>query len=764
LRIWEAFAAFAAARWSWAVAFLMATGAGALVLFAGANAGAEQPPVAVPSSAESIRAAALVKESPSGGQAPVILVGSRTDDAVLSPADLAAIDQSRQRVLARPGVTGGPPPTTSTDGRAALAPVSIPADVSGFDLRDAMNGLRAAATNGAPQDIRLQITGGPAFAADIADSFSGANFTLLAVSAAVVALLLIVTYRSPILWLVPLSVIAVADRTATALGGVVSTLTGLSADGSSTGITSVLVFGAGTNYALLLISRYREELTATLHHRDALRVAVRRAGPAILASNATVVLALLTLLLAAAPSTRALGVQAACGLAVAMLFVLVALPPLLAVFGRRLFWPFIPQRRGAHAAESFNAWYRVAKRVSEHAGRITIATVLLLAALSAGLLDTPIGLSQTDQFRVEAESVAAYDTLSAHFPAGLTDPTRVIGRTDRRDELRQAITDVPGVVSLADAGAATGLTQFAVVINAEPGSDKAFDVIDSLRRSVRGVDEAAVVGGSDALALDARTTARHDQRVVIPAILGVVLLVLYLLLRSALAPPMLVAVTVFSALAALGLGSWAGVHIFGFPALDNTTPLFAVLFLIALGVDYTIFLVTRAREESGKIGTRDGIVRAVAATGTVITSAGIVLAAVFAVLGVLPLIVLTQVGIVVGLGILLDTFLVRTIIIPALFTLVGQRIWWPADVDPKPIPVQEPGSRAGAPPLRPRHRQQQRGYGQMTLSTDVHDRESAAVPASRPHPEISLLLVNSVLDDVEQALDDQLLPRGPSRG
>jgi RND superfamily putative drug exporter len=239
-------------------------------------------------------------------------------------------------------------------------------------------------------------------------------------------------------------------------------------------------------------------------------------------------------------------------------------------------------------------------------------------------------------------------------------------------------------VSVNEAGRSPGgATQFSVVLAGAPASPEAFATVDSLRTAVRGVDASALVGGSDAQALDARDAARRDQRVVIPAILLVVLVVLYVLLRAALAPLLLVAVTVLSALAALGLGGWASVHLVGFPALDNTTPLFAILFLVALGVDYTIFLVTRAREETYEHGTRIGIVRAVSSTGGVITSAGIVLAAVFAVLGVLPLIVLTQIGIIVGLGILLDTFLVRTVIIPALFTLIGPRIWWPARVDPQ---------------------------------------------------------------------------------
>ncbi len=242
----------------------------------------------------------------------------------------------------------------------------------------------------------------------------------------------------------------------------------------------------------------------------------------------------------------------------------------------------------------------------------------------------------------------------------------------------RAISDTPGVVSARPAGeSSTGLTQWSVVLEAAPASDEAFDTVDALRNSVHSVNADALVGGSDAKARDSATAAQRDRMVVIPAILAVVLAVLFVLLRSALAPLILVAVTVLSSVAALGLGGWASVHLFGFPALDNSTPLFAFLFLVALGVDYTIFLVTRAREETPEFGTRQGIVRAVSATGAVITSAGIVLAAVFCVLGVLPLIVLTQLGIIVGLGILLDTFVVRTVIIPALFTLIGPRIWWP---------------------------------------------------------------------------------------
>jgi RND superfamily putative drug exporter len=454
----------------------------------------------------------------------------------------------------------------------------------------------------------------------------------------------------------------------------------LTFDGATAGITSVLVFGAGTNYALLLISRYREELTGATDHRAALGTAVSRAGPAVVASNATVVLGLLTLVFADAPATRSLGVHAAVGLVIAVLLVLLVMPPLLGLFGRRLFWPFIPRRRTRNA-DATGMWRGIAERVADHAWCVAVCSVTVLGAMTVGLFGTAIGLSQTEQFRAEADSVSGYETLSAHFPSGLTDPTLVIGDTARADATTRAIQMTPGVAAVSEAGSAFGLNQWSVILEAPPGSAEAFNTIAALRKSTSDVDPTAVVGGPDAQGLDSRDAAIHDRRLLIPAILAVVLAVLYVLLRAAIAPLLLVAVMVLSALAALGLGGWASVHVLGMPALDYTTPLFAFLFLVALGVDYTIFLVTRAREETPMHGTREGIVRAVSATGPVITSAGVVLAAVFCVLAVLPLIVLTQLGVIVGLGILLDTVVVRTLVVPALFTLIGPRIWWPAAID-----------------------------------------------------------------------------------
>jgi RND superfamily putative drug exporter len=676
---WERFAAAVTGRRSWLAALAVVLLASVVMAAAGRSDAADRSPVSLPPGAESARADTARAGFTGGDRIPVILVVRRADRSALSAADLYAAAQARRRMLAAAGQPAAAPAlVVSGDRQVTLASIPLSASLSGFALNEAVQTLRRAARAGLPGDLRAHVTGGPAFGADVANAFTNANIALLVITTLVVALLLIVTYRSPILWLVPLTVIGFADRVSAVVGGMIARHAGLTLDGATAGITSVLVFGAGTNYALLLISRYREELARTRQHRAALRTAVRNTGPAIVASNATVVLALLMLLFASSPSTRSLGVQGGCGLVVAALFVLVVLPSLLAVVGVRVFWPFIP-RLGSPDLATAGVWHRIADPVTRHPVRVAVTAIAALALLTAGLVGTPFGLTQIQQFRVRADSVAGYETLAAHFPGGASDPAFVIGAADRATAVQRAIIATPGVVSATDTGhAAKGLTQWSVVIDAAPASGRSLTTIRALRAAVKAADPHALVGGSDAAALDTRDAATRDRLVVIPAILAVVLAVLYVLLRAALAPPVLVAITALSAVAALGLGGWASVHVFGFPALDQTTPLFALLFLIALGVDYTIFLVTRAREETPQHGTRDGIVRAVSATGGVITSAGIVLAAVFCVLGVLPLIVLTQLGIIVGLGILLDTFVVRTLVVPAVFTMIGPSIWWPA--------------------------------------------------------------------------------------
>ncbi len=695
-------------RRAWLVLLLLVLVAGAVMGLAG-SATTSQAPDNLPPDSQSARAAAQLATFPGGDSAPVIAVATRSDGGRLTGADLAALAQARERMLAvdrgdvtqptsgqptseqpttgrpadgRPadGRSGGPPAAVpSPDGLAATILVPVSTDLSGAALADTVAQLRAAGRDGLPAGLTFQVTGGPAFGADIAGAFSGADVRLLIVTALVVAVLLLLTYRSPILWMVPLLVVALADRLATVIAGQVATALGFVVDGSTGGITSVLVFGAGTNYALLIVSRYREELRREPDHRLALARAVHAAAPAVLASNVTVVLALLTLLLAVLPNTRVLGLCAAVGLLVALVTVLIGLPAALSVCGRRLFWPFVP-KVGDPDPSVRGAWHSLATWVVRRPWRALTLTVPVLALCSAGLIGMQVGLERTQQFRVQAESVAGFETLRQHLPAGSVTPTTVIARTPTTQSLQQVqsvIATTPGVESVRTVGRSGELSRQQVVLDAEPASEAAFATITSLRERLAPTGTDALVGGADAEQLDSRTGAERDLRLVVPLILGVVLAVLFVLLRAAWAPLLLIAATMASTIAALGAGTWLSTHLFGFPAIDVSVPLFAVLFLVALGVDYTIFLVIRAREEAAAHGTRPGMVRAVALTGGVITSAGVVLAAVFAVLGVLPLITLTQLGIVVGIGILLDTFLVRTIVVPAIVSVMGDRFWWP---------------------------------------------------------------------------------------
>ncbi|MBB1022848.1 MMPL family transporter, partial [Dietzia sp. DQ12-76] len=455
--------------------------------------------------------------------------------------------------------------------------------------------------------------------------------------------------------------------------------------------------------------------------RQALGDAYRGAVPAIVASNITVVLALLTLLLATLPNYRSLGISAAVGLLVALAYALVALPAALAVCGRGLFWPFVPRpgrdtgRANASSSkrrrlivpttpEGFRedvpsgVWGRIASGVVTRPARVLISCVLILVILAFGLLGTRIGLSQTEQFRTPSEAVAGLETAAEHFPAGVTDPVTVLTRTGTEADVLEAVQGVEGVVSAVPAGESdTGWSRITVTLDAAPATDRSEDSVVALRSAVDEVTGSeAIVGGPVAEAVDTSDGNLRDLALIAPLILLVVFAVLVLALRALIAPLLLLGATVLSSLAALGLGTFVTTQILGFPGLDVSVPLYSFLFLVALGVDYSVFLVIRAREEAATHSTREAMVRAVALTGGVITSAGIVLASVFVVLGVLPLIVLTQVGVIVALGVLLDTFLVRTLVVPALFTLVGERVWWPGDPHASASPGTAPDDPAPA--------------------------------------------------------------------
>jgi len=656
-------------RTSWIVLVGALLAAGA-VFGMGSGSDAETAPgVGLPDSAESAKVAALQEKLPDADKTSALLVFSRDGDE-LTDDDLAAIAE----VSANLSDDFVPPASVSDDGTAAL--LVLPRDVIDdvAEQADRAADIRETANAGLPDGLEALLTGPEGFAVDIAAVFKGADFTLLLVTVIVVAVLLLVTYRSPWLWLVPLTVVGIADGLAGVIAARVAAAAGIALDASVTGILSVLVFGAGTNYALLLIARYRDELREHEDRRTAMAKALRGAGPAIIASGSTVTLSLLTLLFAQLTGNRALGIACAVGIVVAMLFALVVLPAALVLFGRGLFWPYVP-RFGSENPSHRGLWSRLGTGVSRRPLVVVIAGALLLGGLALGVTQLQIGLSQTEKFTATPEAVTGQEIIADAFPAGSGSPAIIMADPDRADEIAALAADVDGVTSATVGDSTADATEITVVLDAAAETPAAFATVERLRDI-----EGALVGGLDAQALDVDRAQTADQDLVIPLILALVFLVLVLLLRALVAPLLLLVTVVASFFASLGLSWLLFESVFGFPAVDTNVVLFSFLFLVALGVDYNIFLVTRAREEAVLHGTRDGMIRALSATGGVITSAGILLAAVFAVLGVLPLITLTQIGIIVCIGVLLDTLLVRTVLVPALAFLAGERFWWPSKV------------------------------------------------------------------------------------
>ena len=571
-----------------------------------------------------------------------------------------------------------PPAQVSDDGKVAVISIPLAELEEVAERADRMAELRAIAKEGMPSGLEVYVTGPEGFQVDIAGVFAGANFTLLLATVVIVAFLLLVTYRSPVLWLVPLLVIGTADGMAAQLAPQLSSIfLGTPADGSITGILSVLVFGAGTNYALLLIARYREELLTNQDRHQAMNQALRGVAPAVIASGGTVALALLTLLFAQLGGNRSLGLVVAGGIVIAMVSALVVLPAAIVVFGRGLFWPFVPKFGGVNKSDN-GLWAKLGRGVSKRPVVVSIAGFAILAILTLGSGGVKVGLSSTEQFRVAPEAVTGQEVLAEAFPAGSTSPAVVIVNNGFEDEVASVAKSVSGVAEVTIGDSNADITKIDVVLDAESQSEAAYVIIKDLRAELGAVPGAdALVGGLDAQRLDVKETYESDQLTVIPMILILVFLVLVLLLRSLVAPILLLLTVVASFFSAIGASWLIFENVLGLPALDLSVFLYSFLFLVALGVDYNIFLVTRAKEESAKLGLKEGMIKALASTGGVITSAGILLAAVFAVLGVLPLIALYQIGIIVGIGVLLDTLLVRTVIVPSLAFITGKYFWWP---------------------------------------------------------------------------------------
>ena len=637
-----------------------------------------EPSSFLPGDAESVRVLDAADGFPSGQATPAIVVYSAP--AGFDDVTRAAVGARRDAIVAAEieGVAGVTPPVYSDDGKAALLTVPIIAGGDEKVLIDAVDSIREVAGEDLPPGLEERVTGPAGFSADASAAFEGINSTLLFTTVALVLVLLIFIYRSPIFWVIPLLSVLLAEAVVRGLGYLLAS-SGVVINGQVGGILLVLVFGAGTDYALLLTARYREELRLVEDRHEAMRIAVRQAGPAILASAGTVVAALLCLSLAQVNSTAGLGPVGAMGVAVAAIAMLTVLPALLLIGGRRAFWPFVP-RYGSEERSRQGSWRRLGEWIERRHRPVWIVTALALAALALGVLTLDDNVTTANAFRGDVESVQGQKLVDQSFPSGASAPTVVLVTDPAQvDAVLAAAAKSPVVAAVGAPETATPGTRFDVTLDADPFGEEGYAAIDTLRGDLRAVaGDAVLVGGATAEEADLRAATERDTKLLVPLVLFVVFAILVVLLRALVAPLMLMATVVLSFLSAIGLSLILFSLVADFPGEDPSYPLFAFIFLVALGVDYNIFLMARVREEAHRMPTRDAMLTSLAVTGGVITSAGVVLAGTFAVLAVLPLIALTQLGITVALGVLLDTLVVRSILVPALTFELGERTWWPA--------------------------------------------------------------------------------------
>ncbi|NHC12479.1 MMPL family transporter [Motilibacter deserti] len=643
----------------------------------------------LPESAESTKSLLLEERFAGAQDIPAIIVWER--EGGITDADRSAVASALEQIGRVDGVAGPPSPAgESEDGEALQSLVPLPGDNSAFEeLPDVVDEIQAIADGVEGTDA--YVTGPGGSFADFAAAFAGIDGRLLFTALGVVFVILLLIYRSPVFIPVLLSVFG-ALFLAQAVVYLAADAGWITVDGQSQGILSVLVVGAGTDYALLLISRYKEEL----HTHDsawlAIRGALRGATPPIFASGVTVILGLLCLLLSDLNSNQSLGPVAAIGIACSMLSMLVFLPALLVTLGRHWFWPFVPRHDEVPTAGR-GIWGRVAELVGSRTRLVGAATAIVLVALAAMIfrLDAT-GLTTEEQFTNEVPSVLGQEVLGEHFPGGTGTPASVIGPQDEGERILEVVRADPGVASAAlrpEAPPAQGATaegppkvvdgqvQVEAVLTDAPDSPAAEDTVLRLRSAVDQVGTDVLVGGVTAVTYDVKQESARDTRVIIPVVLLVIFVILAVLLRAFVAPLLLVATVVLSFAATLGVCALVFEFLFDFAGADPSFPLFAFVFLVALGIDYNIFLMTRVREETARHGTREGTLRGLAVTGGVITSAGVVLAATFAALGVLPLVFLAELGFAVAFGVLLDTLVVRSLLVPALVHQLGDRVWWP---------------------------------------------------------------------------------------
>ncbi|MFE6285431.1 MMPL family transporter [Streptomyces sp. NPDC057877] len=634
-------------------------------------------------------------------QIPAVVVYARdsgltTEDRARIAEDVRELKELRDHGI-RGAETRGPVFDRETDPRAAQVFVPITMDEKGWErISPAVDSIRedvGESTGG----LAVHITGPGGTSADFSEAFEGIDSTLLFAAMTVVIVMLLLTYRSPTLLLVPLVSVIGALFTAQALVYLLAEHGGLTVNGQSAGILLVLVFGAGTDYALLLVARYREELRRHEDRHEAMALALHRAGPAVIASSATVVLSMLVLMVAEMNSTSGLGPVAAIGVAVALLAMLTLFPALLVVFGRWIFWPVVPHLGTPDPTER-GVWARTGRRIARRPRMVWAVTAGVLAICSLGLIQLRAeGISNADAFTGEPDSIVGQQVSARYFPAGSGDPLVIVANQPQAEQVGRAVAETPGVVpeSLGPApGSKTvheGRVLFEATMSDPADSDAAKQTVERVRDAVHVVPDAdALVGGGTAALLDMDEATTHDNILIIPLVLIVVLLILCALLRALIAPLLLIGTVILSFAAALGISALAFRYLFDYAGETTDFPLFVFVFLVALGIDYNIFLTTRIREEAARQGTRPGVVTGLAATGAVITSAGLVLAGTFAALGTLPMVAFAEIGFAVALGVLLDTFIVRSVLVTALFLDVGGKVWWP-----------HPLSRAEAGSARP---------------------------------------------------------------
>jgi RND superfamily putative drug exporter len=634
----------------------------------------------LPGSAESVKTLKAIERFPGGEAAPAVVVYERASG--LTGADKRRISETVGKLNAgrKPLVGEAQPPVFSRNGRAAIIVQAVePGEGEADRFQEAVQSIRDRA-GGSSDGLSVKVTGAAGYSLDAIKVFSNINGSLLLVAALIVLVLLIVIYRSPIFWVIPFFTVLLAEGASRGLGYLLAEA-GVTINGQSGGILPVLVFGAGTDYALLLVSRYREELRRHEDKHEAMAIALGSAGPAILASGLTVIAALLTLSVAEVNGTAGLGPIGAMGVALAMISTLTLLPAALTICGRKWFWPRIPHLGEAGVDETHGFWRRVGNRVAVRPRMVWITGSLVLAILAANLVNLDTGLTSGNSFRGEVDSVQGQTILARNFAAGASAPTDVLvpdrGRAGAVADALAARKDLVSQVGKPIEGPPGA--RLSVTLAGAPYDTGTLNQIPELRRVARQAGgEGTLVGGPTAQEYDLRRSAARDNRVIIPLTLVVVFVILAVLLRALLAPLLLVLSVILSFAAALGFGVFVSDAVFGFPGVDPALPLLCFVFLVALGIDYNIFLMARVREEAARHGTREGTLRGLAVTGAVITGAGIVLAGTFGALAVLPLIVLTEIGFIVAFGVLLDTFVVRSVIVPALVMDIGRRVWWPS--------------------------------------------------------------------------------------